>query len=168
MKKVSYTWIVLAMTLVFSSNAIALEQKIVKRKKSMKQTPVVVFVCEHGSAKSVVAAAHFNKIAQEKNLKQRAISRGTNPDKELPAGTIKGLQADGLEVDGNQPQKLLKADVAGAVRVVAFCQLPDGYAKATPVEQWDDMPPMSEDYNKFRDLVVERIKRLLDELGAAK
>jgi len=29
-----------------------------------KQT--VVFVCEHGSAKSVIAAAHFNRIADRK------------------------------------------------------------------------------------------------------
>ncbi len=33
----------------------------------MDQEPVVLFVCEHGTAKSIVAAAHFNKIAQEKD-----------------------------------------------------------------------------------------------------
>ena len=28
----------------------------------------IVFVCEHGSAKSVVAAAHFNRLAAEARL----------------------------------------------------------------------------------------------------
>src|SRR5687767_10829604 len=135
MKKVSYIGIVLAMALFFSPCANAQEQKVEKMKKPIKQASVVVFVCEHGSAKSVVAAAHFNKLARERNLKLRAISRGANPDKELPANTIKGLKADGLAVDGSQPKKLSETDVAGAIRVVAFCQLPEGYAKATPVEQ---------------------------------
>lgn len=34
------------------------------------KTPIasqtVLFVCEHGAAKSVIAAAHFNKIAKER------------------------------------------------------------------------------------------------------
>jgi arsenate reductase (thioredoxin) len=168
MKKIGYLWILFAMALFFSPYAKAQEQKIAKMKKPEKQTKIVVFVCEHGSAKSVVAAAHFNKIAREKNLNLRAISRGTNPDKELPANTIKGLKADGLEVGGNKPEKLSRADVTAATRVIAFCKLPDAYAGSTPVEQWEDVPPMSEDYNKFRDIVVERIKRLLEELESAK
>ena len=40
----------------------------------------VLFVCEHGAAKSVIAAAYFNQLASEKNLDVRAIERGTNPD----------------------------------------------------------------------------------------
>jgi protein-tyrosine-phosphatase len=98
----------------------------------------------------------------------RAISRGTNPDQEMPAGTIKGLKGDGLEIGEEKPKKLSRADFAGAVRVVAFCQLPEGYANATPVMEWSDVPPMSEDYNKFRDIIVERIKRLLEELNSSK
>jgi hypothetical protein len=33
----------------------------------------------------------------------RAISRGTNPDQEMPAGTIKGLQGDGLSIGNKSP-----------------------------------------------------------------
>ncbi len=32
----------------------------------MDEESVAVFVCEHGAAKSIVAAAHFNRIAREK------------------------------------------------------------------------------------------------------
>ena len=41
--------------------------------------PAVVFVCEHGAAKSVVATAYFNKLAAERNLPFRATFRGTVP-----------------------------------------------------------------------------------------
>jgi len=40
----------------------------------------VVFVCEYGAAKTVIAAAYFNKMATEQGLAYRAITRGTAPD----------------------------------------------------------------------------------------
>ena len=39
----------------------------------MKQEQTIVFVCEHGSAKSVVAAAHFDRLAGERGLGLRAV-----------------------------------------------------------------------------------------------
>jgi arsenate reductase (thioredoxin) len=168
MKRFIQLWVVLMTALVINSHAQTQEQKVTKDKKTMKIPAVVVFVCEHGSAKSVVAAAHFNRLAKERNLKLRAVSRGTNPDKELPAKTIEGLRADGIDVTGEKPGKLARSDVAGATRVVTFCNLPEALATLTPVDNWEDVPPMSEDYGKFRDIVVERIKRLLDEMEKVK
>src|SRR5262249_35169486 len=43
----------------------------------------VVFVCLHGSVKSQVAAAHFNRIAKERGLPVIAVSRGIAVDKEI-------------------------------------------------------------------------------------
>jgi arsenate reductase len=43
---------------------------------SMAQNKKVVFVCEHGAAKSVIAAAYFNKLAKERNLPYEAVCRG--------------------------------------------------------------------------------------------
>jgi chromate transporter len=40
---------------------------------------LVVFVCEHGSAKSLVAASFFERLAKERGMPVRAISRGTFP-----------------------------------------------------------------------------------------
>ena len=48
----------------------------------------VVFVCEHGAAKSVVATAYFNKLAAERGLPFRATFRGTNST-ELTSLTLK-------------------------------------------------------------------------------
>src|SRR3982751_846284 len=56
-----------------------------------KPAPTVVFVCEHGAAKSVLASQYFEQLAKERGLKIRAISRGTNPDKEVGPAVRKGL-----------------------------------------------------------------------------
>ena len=136
--------------------------------EAKNQESTVLFVCEHNSAKSVVAAAHFNKLAREQNLNVRAISRGTNPDEEIPPKILQGLQADGLTAGVPKPKLLLKDDVVGATRVVAFCDLPEGYDKLASVERWNDIPPMSEDYNKSRDAIVSHINQLLGEIKSKK
>jgi hypothetical protein len=132
--------------------------------KKTEQTPVVIFVCEHGAAKSVVAAAHFNKLARERGINLRAIARGTNPDKEIAPKAALGLQADGLKSSEPAPKKISTADLTGAKRVITFCLLPDGYPGEVKVESWDGVPSMDEDYGKARDWLVERINRLLEEL----
>src|SRR5207245_656045 len=66
-------------------------------------SPTVLFVCEHGAAKSVIAAAYFNKLAIERGLRYRAMFRGTNPQPEISPATVRGLNADGLEVPSAKP-----------------------------------------------------------------
>lgn len=150
-----------AAILVFSLAASGQNQDV---EKKTEQTPVVVFVCEHGAAKSVVAAAHFNKLARERGLDLRAIARGTNPDEEIAPKAVLGLQADGLTSSEPAPKKIAKSDLIGARRVITFCALPDGYTGEVKVESWDGVPSMDEDYGKARDWLVERINRLLEEL----
>jgi len=49
---------------------------------------------------------------------------------------------------------------------VTFCELPEGYVTAAPVERWDDVPPASEGYANARDAMVEHIHRFLNRLEA--
>ena len=127
----------------------------------MNQNPTIVFVCEHGAAKSIIAAAYFNKLAQEANLDVRAIARGTHPDSELSPKAITGLLDDGLTTTESVPQKLSLADVESAQRIISFCELPADYQSKVSVEQWDSVPPVSEDYQKARAEIVERINQFL-------
>src|SRR5215813_14789881 len=71
----------------------------------------VVFVCEHGAAKSVIAAAHFNRLASELKLPYRAVSRGTNPDDAVAPTVQTRLAAEGLDVSAWKP-KLVSDDDA--------------------------------------------------------
>lgn len=132
--------------------------------KQAEQTPVVIFVCEHGAAKSILSAALFNELAGERQLKLRAIARGTNPDPEISPKVARGLQADGLVASEVAPKKISKADLTNARRVITFCTLPDGYPGSIRVENWGDVLPAIEDYDKARDKLTELINRLLEEL----
>jgi arsenate reductase len=135
--------------------------------KQAEQMPVIIFVCEHGAAKSILSAAIFNKLAAERGLNLRAIARGTNPDPEISPKIARGLQADGLAASEATPQKISQADLHSARRIITFCALPDNYPdyrESIRVENWDDVLPEIEDYGKARDRLTERINRLLEEL----
>lgn len=133
-------------------------------KDMTNETSIVVFVCEHGSAKSTIAAAHFNKLSSEGKLNARAISRGTDPDDTYPPHVTEGLRADGLLAEESRPKKLSADDIAKAARVVVFNQLPDEYLRGGPVDDWSDVPPVSEGYEIARYEIVNRVKSLADAL----
>lgn len=120
-------------------------------------------MCEHGSAKSVVAAAHFNRLAAQRGLAIRAISRGTDPDPGNHPAAVAGLKADGLEPQA-QPCRLHASDFETATSIVAFSPLPSHYAPVVPVEVWN-VPPVSENYSAARDAIVDHIDGLLDDLA---
>ncbi len=78
----SYRWLVASLAFIFAQLGYA---------QATETTKTVVFVCQHGTAKSMVAAAHFNRLAQQQNLPYRAISRGITPEASLQAATKTGL-----------------------------------------------------------------------------
>jgi arsenate reductase len=130
----------------------------------MSQDHLIVFVCEHGAAKSLLAATYFNHMARERNVEFQAIARGTTPDPELSAITVAGLTTDGLSPSASIPQKLTLEEVESAQQVIAFCELPDPFQKKGGIEQWDDIPSVSENYERARDIVVEHLLHLIDNL----
>ena len=83
MKQKSLWCITLIAALGFNAYTTVQQRETENTRQAMNEGPVVLFVCEHGSTKSTVAAAHFNKLAGERGLKLRAVSRGTNPDEEV-------------------------------------------------------------------------------------
>jgi chromate transport protein ChrA len=126
----------------------------------------VVFVCEHGSAKSLLAASLFERMARERGLKVRAVSRGTVPDPAVPPRVVEALRGDGFDVASVRPQRLADADVLAATRVVAIgVDLgPLGPRAGSRLESWNDIPPMSAGYPEARDALAARIRVLLGRL----
>ena len=123
----------------------------------------IIFVCEHGAAKSILAAAYFNKLAVESNSTLRAVARGTNPDDELSSNIINGLHTDGLTPTESKPQKLSLADLESSQRIISFCELPKEFQDRIPIEQWDNVPPVSENYETARDTIIEHLKYFLNQ-----
>lgn len=134
-----------------------------------KAAPTVVFVCEHGAAKSVVAAAHFNHLARERGLRMHAVARGTVPDERLAPVAVDGLVADGLKAPEGRPQLVRREELAAARRAVALgCDLSRVAPTGVRVDRWDEIPPMSADYAAARGAIVKRVRALLEELEGAK
>jgi len=130
----------------------------------MPQDSMIVFVCEHGAAKSIIAATYFNKFARERNLHFYAIARGTHPEAELSLLTVIGLRKDGLIPNKTVPQKLSLEEIEAAQQIIAFCELPSEFKQTGRIEQWTDIPPVSENYEKARDMIVEYLGHLINHL----
>jgi arsenate reductase (thioredoxin) len=60
------------------------------RRASMHKNPDILFVCEHGAAKSIIAATYFNLLAKQRGFPWRAIARGTNPELRISDQTMLG------------------------------------------------------------------------------
>lgn len=131
----------------------------------MSDTPTVIFVCEHGAAKSIVAAAYFNKLAQDQKFEIYGIARGTHPDEELMQAAVDGLVRDGLKPGERKPRVLSDDEATNAISLVTFCSLPERYLSLARMEDWKDVPAVSANYEISRDAMLDRIKRLLEKLG---
>ena len=126
--------------------------------------PAVVFVCEHGAAKSVIATAYFNKLARERGLPYRATFRGTDPQAELSVSALKGLRDDGIEIPSGKPAAISQADVENATHVFAIgCTLPAAVKSSGKASDWSDVPD-GQGYAAMRDAIVRHVTSLLDEL----
>jgi len=134
--------------------------------KAANATPEVLFVCEHGAAKSIIAAAEFNRMAKARGLPYRAVSRGTHPDAQFSEATLKGLKKDRLPEPKGKPQMVTSADVTRASRVVTLgCNLPDSVGGSAKTEDWNDISSPGKDYDSARKDIDRRLEKLLGQLS---
>lgn len=138
--------------------------------KTAPDSQTVVFVCEHGTVKSVVALAWFRQLAKERHLSIRAISRGTTPDSAVPATVREGLHLDGLDLGPFIPAKFTLADLASALVVISFDQpsVAQLVGARVATAQWNGLPAVSDDYPIARDSIRHRVTRLVDSLDHAR
>jgi len=128
----------------------------------------VLFVCLHGAAKSVLAAADFQRMATERGLDIPVASAGTEPDPAIAPGVLRTLLAEGVDLRGQAPRRVTRADVVAAARVVAFgCDLGAAVPPGTVVEQWTDVPAVSDDLPAARAVIRRHLERLVDECAHA-
>ena len=124
----------------------------------------IVFVCLHGSVKSQMAAAHFNRIASERGLPFTAISRGIEVDTSIPTRIRDGLNLDGLAPTDDIPIGLTADEADRATKVVAFDTVPEERRGTSEVTYWSDVPPATKDYAAARDVIVRHIDTLVPTL----
>ena len=130
----------------------------------MSKSQRILFVCLHGAAKSVLAAADCERLAASRGLRIKADFTGTEPDADIAPAVAAALRADGVDLGGKKPRLVTPQDVAAADRVVAFgCELGGAAAAGARVDQWTDVPAVSEGLPAARAAIRARLERLLDE-----
>ena len=128
----------------------------------------VLFVCEHGTGKSLLAKLLFEKYAQEVGLEMRAVSRGTRPDTSVSPWMMRQLALDHVTLGSWVPRPLGPQDLSDASYVVSF-DVPSAATAATHASrmQWDGLPSIAQDYAKGRDAIKTRVHQLVDSLKRA-
>lgn len=124
----------------------------------------VLFVCQHGAAKSVIAARHLVELAHARGLTLNAAAAGVEPDELIPPQVIAGLRGDGIDDRDTPPQTVSRELLESAQIVVSFgCDL-SAFAEASDrIVQWKDVPAVSDGYDAARTEIVGRLHALLDE-----
>ena len=127
----------------------------------------IIFVCEHGSAKSVIAAARFNDLAKGNGIPYIATARGINPDKEIPPYERTGLTREKLDIKGWQPRPFAHQDAVKAERVVTLgCVLPKSMSPGpTRLENWNDVPSPKDNYRNASQAIAGKVASLVRELA---
>jgi arsenate reductase (thioredoxin) len=136
-----------------------------KVKHKTQNSETILFVCEHGAARSTIAAAYFNKLSKAQHLNYQAIFRGTNPDSTLTIGTRKGLMQDSFDVQNWKPLLVSKEDIGKAAQIITFdCTLPSNISITKPMSQWNGVPSISKDYVIARDAILIKVEELVYQL----
>jgi arsenate reductase (thioredoxin) len=130
------------------------------------EPPRVVFVCEHGSVKSLVAMEYFNRRVQTRGLAYRAVARGVAPEPAVPNPVREGLRGDGFDISAFEPRKFGRSDVDHASLIVSFDQ-DVARIVGTRVRylKWDDLPAVLSDYTRGKDEIMRHVDALIDELA---
>lgn len=133
---------------------------------AQERNQTVIFVCEHGTAKSVIGSEYFKRMSSEHGKNFKVECRGIVPDSALQSATELGLKNDGFDLSAFQPMAFTAADlVAGSIVVTIGCLLPENLdTTGIRLMQWNDIPPVSVDYGAARDKIIRHVSELLHSL----
>ena len=129
----------------------------------MSQHRRILFVCLHGAAKSVLAAADCERLARARGFDVTADFAGTEPDAAIAPAVAAALRADGVDLGDKKPRLVTAGDVAAADQIVAFgCDLGGAKSPGARIEQWADVPAVSDGLPVARAAIWARLEQLID------
>ncbi len=133
----------------------------------VRERQTVLFVCRHGAAKSVLAAADLRRLAAERQVGILAESAGIDPDLEVSPAVIRALELSDDVVAQSMPRRVTRSQLASAWRVITFNLDPiDLPIVMTDAEPWDDIPPISEDLDGARAAIGRHLEHLIADWWA--
>ena len=124
----------------------------------------LLFICPHGAAKSIIAAAVAQDVAESRGLDVKCSNAGTDPDPQNNPVAVAALESHGL-VWVDAPRAVTTSDIARADVVVTLGapveELPQ---MPTQLVDWSDVPDASADVEALYDILTSRITHLVDGL----
>jgi arsenate reductase (thioredoxin) len=128
----------------------------------------IIFACIHNAGRSQMAAAFFNKYADES--KCQAISAGTQPADKVQDCVIKAMKEVDIDLSKCEPQ-LLTDELAGAANLLITmgCGEACPYVPGLKREDWplpDPRGKADEEVCEIRNEIKSRVLRLLNNLNA--
>lgn len=125
----------------------------------------VLFLCPHNAAKSVIAAAYFERLATQVGLDFQANSAGTEPDAQAASAVVEMLKAEGIDVSKHVPRHVTREDLADAFRVLSLgCDVRAMAPSEATIAYWDDVPSPSQNLTAARSSILQHIEQLVSEL----
>ena len=133
----------------------------------MTSQRTIVFLCPHNAAKSVIAAAYWQRLADQRGWSVRATSAGTDSDPEVAPRVVTALLEEGLDVRGHRPRQVTREDLATAWRIVALgCDLGALTPPGRTVDHWNDVPAPSSDLPGALDTIAAHVRRFAETCAA--
>ena len=129
-------------------------------------TATILFVCPHGAAKSVMAAAYFQQLADQHQLDYQALCAGTEPDAVVAPCVADLLRSEGVAFSTQPPRKPTADELELAERIISLgCTDIELGVAADRVEHWDDVPAPSQNLSGSRDAIFAHIESLIAQLS---
>ena len=126
----------------------------------------ILFLCPHNAAKSVLAAAYFNKRVTYLGVEARAFSAGTEPDDAVSAHVATLLDERGYGRSEHKPRRVKRADFEEADQIISIgCDLRDLPETDKKIARWDDVAPPSRNLEGAWQQVRARVDKLIGELN---
>ncbi|HWW61247.1 MAG TPA: hypothetical protein VN181_07765, partial [Thermoanaerobaculia bacterium] len=127
----------------------------------------VLFLCPHGGAKSVIAATYFNELAAARGLSITATAAAAEDAyAEVPAVVADALCAEGFDVSEFRPHHAGASEVESASRIVTIdCDASTIPQARVVVEEWNDVPKVSDDLAGSIAAIRLHVVQLIDDLS---
>jgi arsenate reductase len=126
---------------------------------------MVLFLCPHNAAKSVLAAAYFNQLAQQDGPPFLADSAGTEPEIAVSPAVGTMLAYDGIDVSSYVPRQVTREDMQTSAYIISMeCDAEDLGVAPERVIVWSDVPPVSQQPEQAHAVIRAHVERLIAEL----
>ncbi len=131
----------------------------------------MLFVCVHNSARSQMAEAFFNKMAQERGISLRAASAGTLQGAGVNPKAVQVMDEIGISLRGHTPKLLTQQMVDASEKIVTMGCGVDAAAcpaRFLAAEDWGLRDPAElplSAVREVRDEIERKVADLIERLG---